>query len=57
MLLVNEGIFQSQQMVVVVLVVLAVELCNLDISRSSKSGKKTRVNVPSPERKLPSYFG
>lgn len=56
MLLVNEGIFQSQQMVVVVLVVLAVELCNLDISRSSKVWE-TRVNAPSPERKLPSYFG
>lgn len=37
-LLVNKGIFQSKQMVVVVLVVLAVELYNLDISRRSKHG-------------------
>lgn len=36
MLLVNEGILQSEQVMVVIFVVLAIELCDLNISRNSK---------------------
>lgn len=32
MLFVDEGIFQSKQVVVIAFIVLAIELCNLDIS-------------------------
>ena len=66
MLFVDKGIFESKQMVVVVLVVLAVELCDLDISKKKKKKKPpqnmvtrgtTVGDTPSPGPKLPSYSG
>ena len=55
MLFVDKGIFQTEQVMVVVFVVLAIELCELDIRTDLPTA--SAGYSPSPGQTLPSYFG